>query len=140
MSDIPRISPAEANAKLSEGWTYVDVRTTQEFEAGHPAGAVNVPIGHKEGPNQDFLRVMRAAFGHDAKIVVGCQAGARSARAAAALAGDGFKNLLDQRAGWGGARNAFGQVTEPGWQQAGLPGETGAPAGRSWQDMLAKAG
>ena len=134
MSDTPRISPAEASAKLAEGYTYVDVRTPQEFEAGHPAGAVNVPIA-----NADFLRVMNAAFGADARIVVGCKAGARSAKAAAALAGAGYKNVLDQRAGWDGARNAFGQVTEGGWLQAGLPQETGAPAGRSWTDMLAKA-
>ena len=133
MSDTPRISPAEASARLAEGYTYVDVRTPQEFEAGHPAGAVNVPIA-----NPDFLRVMNAAFGPDAKIVVGCQAGSRSARAAKALVDDGFKNVLDQRAGWGGARNPFGQITEPGWQGAGLPSENGSPAGRSWGDMLAK--
>ncbi len=138
MSDTPRISPAEANAKLSEGFTYVDVRTTQEFEAGHPAGAVNVPLDHKEGPNPDFLRAMNAAFGPDAKIVVGCQAGSRSARAAKVLVDDGFKHVLDQRAGWGGARDPFGRVSEPGWQAAGLPSENGAPAGRSWPDMLAK--
>jgi rhodanese-related sulfurtransferase len=139
MSDTPRISPAEASAKLSDGWTYVDVRTTQEFEAGHPAGAVNVPIAHKEGPNPDFLPVMRAAFGADAKIVVGCKAGSRSARAAQALVADGFKNVADQRAGWDGARNAFGQVVEGGWLQAGLAQESGSPAGRSWADMRAKA-
>ena len=34
MTDPTRISPQEASAKLAEGWTYVDVRTTQEFEAG----------------------------------------------------------------------------------------------------------
>ena len=140
MVDIVRVSPVEASQKLSEGWTYVDVRTTQEFEAGHPAGAVNVPIQHREGPNPDFLRVMKANFSTDAKIVVGCKSGNRSARAAQALVGDGFTNVLDQRAGWDGARNAFGQVTEGGWVAAGLPGEQGAPAGRSWADMRGKAG
>jgi rhodanese-related sulfurtransferase len=139
MSDTPRISPAEASAKLADGWTYVDVRTTQEFEAGHPAGAVNVPLNHKEGPNPDFLPVMRAAFGAGAKIVVGCKAGARSARAAQALVADGFTSVVDQRAGWDGARNAFGQVVEDGWVQSGLPQESGAPAGRSWNDLRARA-
>jgi rhodanese-related sulfurtransferase len=140
MADIVRISPVEASQKLSEGWTYVDVRTTQEFEAGHPVGAVNVPIQHREGPNPDFLRVMKASFPKDAKIVVGCKSGGRSARAAQALVAEGFTNILDQRAGWDGARNAFGQVTEGGWVAAGLAREAGAPAGCSWADLRSKAG
>jgi rhodanese-related sulfurtransferase len=139
MGDIKRISPAEASAKLSDGYIYVDVRTTQEFEAGHPAGALNVPISHQEGPNPDFARVMNAAFAKDAKIVVGCKAGGRSLRAAQALLAEGFTNVFDQRAGWDGARNPFGQVVEPGWLQAGLPKEDGAPAGRSWPDLRKKA-
>ena len=49
MSNPTRISPQEASAKLAEGWTYVDVRTEQEFEAGHPPGAVNVPIALMAG-------------------------------------------------------------------------------------------
>jgi rhodanese-related sulfurtransferase len=140
MTDIVRISPVEASQKLSEGWTYVDVRTTQEFEAGHPAGAVNVPIQHREGPNPDFLRVMKANFATDARIVVGCKSGGRSARAAQALVADGFTNVVDQRAGWEGSRNPFGQVVEGGWVTAGLPREEGAPAGRSWADLRSKAG
>ncbi len=139
MGDIKRISAAEASAKLSDGYTYVDVRTTQEFEAGHPAGALNVPISHQEGQNPDFVRVMSAAFAKDAKIVVGCKAGGRSLRAAQALLAEGFTNVLDQRAGWDGARNPFGQVVEAGWLQAGLPKEDGTPAGRSWADLRKKA-
>ena len=140
MSDIVRISPAEASTKLAEGFTYVDVRTTQEFEAGHPAGALNVPIAHREGPNPDFLRVMKALFPLDAKIVVGCKTGGRSLRAAGALAAEGYTNVVDQRAGWEGSRDAFGKLTEAGWQPAGLPREDGSPAGRSWADVKSKAG
>jgi rhodanese-related sulfurtransferase len=139
MTDIKRVSPAEASAKLAEGWTYVDVRTTQEFEAGHPAGALNVPISHQTGPNPDFVPVMNAAFGKDAKIVVGCKAGARSLRAAQALVADGFTSVVDQRAGWDGARSPFGELVEPGWLQAGLPKEDGSPAGRSWDELRKKA-
>ena len=69
---------------------------------------------------------MKAAFPSDAKIVVGCKAGGRSLRAAQALVAAGFTNVVDQRAGWDGARNPFGQVTEPGWAAAGLPREDGA--------------
>ena len=138
MTDIPRISPVEANAKLADGWTYVDVRTTQEFEAGHPAGAFNVPLSHREGPNPDFLPVMKAVFANDAKIVVGCKAGVRSLRAAQALAAAGFTSVVDQRAGWDGVRSPFGQLLEPGWTQNDLPKEDGVPAGRAWLDLKSK--
>jgi rhodanese-related sulfurtransferase len=129
MIDPTRISPQEASVKLAEGWTYVDVRTVEEFEEGHPPGARNVPIMHG-GPggmvnNPDFLSVMRAVFALDAMLVVGCKSGGRSLRALRALLGAGFTRVLDQRAGWDGARDAFGQVTEPGWSRAGLPVERG---------------
>jgi rhodanese-related sulfurtransferase len=144
MSDPTRISPQEASDKLAEGWTYVDVRTAQEFEAGHPAGAVNIPIMNAGGggmvQNPDFARVLAATFPKDAKIIVGCKSGGRSLRAAQILLAQGFVNVLDQRAGWDGARSPFGEVTEPGWSRAGLPGEQGQPTGRSWEDIKKKAG
>jgi rhodanese-related sulfurtransferase len=141
MSDIKRISPQEASEKMAEGFTYVDVRTVEEFEDGHPAGAVNVPIalaspGGMEG-NPAFVPAMKASFALDSKIVVGCKAGSRSLRAAQILVGEGFTNVVDQRAGWDGARSAFGQL-EPGWSRVGLPSEMGHPAGRAWADMKAK--
>jgi len=142
MSNPTRISPQEASAKLAEGWTYVDVRTAEEFEAGHPPGAVNVPLMHAGSggmtPNPDFVHVMNAAFAKDAKIVVGCKAGGRSLRALQVLAAEGFTSVLDQRAGWDGSRDPFGQVTEPGWSRAGLPVEQGNPSGRAWEDMKRK--
>jgi rhodanese-related sulfurtransferase len=134
MTSLKRITPKEASELLAQGYTYVDVRTVGEFEAGHPAGAVNVPIS-----DADFGRVMRAAFAKDAKIIVGCKAGVRSLRAAQALLADGFTDVLDQRAGWDAERNAFGQMAEPGWSRVGLPSETGSPSGRSWEDMKKKA-
>jgi rhodanese-related sulfurtransferase len=134
-----RISPQEARDKLAEGYTYVDVRTSEEFQAGHPPGAVNVPVmlagAGGMTPNPEFAAVMKAAFLKDAKIVVGCKAGGRSLRAAQILLADGFTDVLDQRAGWDGARGPFGDIAEPGWARAGLPTEEGQPAGRSWDDM-----
>jgi rhodanese-related sulfurtransferase len=144
MSESKQISPAEANAKLGEGWQYVDVRTVEEFEEGHPAGALNVPISlaGRVGmqPNPDFVRIMKATFSPDAKIIVGCKAGGRSMRAAQVLAAEGFTQVLDQRAGWDGVRSPFGQISEPGWSRVGLPTESGKPAGRSWDDLKTKAG
>jgi rhodanese-related sulfurtransferase len=132
---VRRISPQEARAKLDEGYVYVDVRTEAEFVEGHPAGAYNVPGPAGASPNPDFLRAMNASFAKDAKIVVGCRSGGRSLRAAEALVADGFTDVFDQRAGWDGARDVFGQVTEPGWTRVGLPAEKGSPAGRTWAEL-----
>ena len=40
MTDVIRSSVQETSDKLAQGWTYVDVRTVEEFAAGHPPGAV----------------------------------------------------------------------------------------------------
>ena len=138
MSDIRRISADEAHACMQQGHTFVDVRTEEEFDAGHPAGALNVPfmlsVQGTMLPNADFLSVMTRAFPKDARIVLGCAAGNRSARAATALASVGFSGLLDLRPGWNGARDAFGQVVEKGWLAAGLPTALAA-CGGSYADV-----
>lgn len=113
---VPRITPAEAHAKMTgEGFTYVDVRRPDEFAEGHPDGAVNVPIG------DGFVAAMLERFPKDAPIIVGCKAGARSARAAAELVAAGFTRVVDQRAGWDGVRGTFNEILEPGWSRCGLP-------------------
>ncbi|PNH01872.1 hypothetical protein TSOC_012205 [Tetrabaena socialis] len=39
------ISPQEAKARIDSGeWVLADVRLTEQFETGHPEGAVSVPI------------------------------------------------------------------------------------------------
>lgn len=122
--DVLRISPSEAHTKMTdEGYTYVDVRTPAEFAEGRPAGAINVPL------DDGFVATMEKLFPKDARLVVGCKSGGRSIRAARALLGAGFTNVIEQRAGFEGARGAFGEVSEPGWSRAGLPQDTG-PAQR----------
>jgi rhodanese-related sulfurtransferase len=130
MNDIKRVSPAEAHRLVQEeGYTFVDVRTEAEFAAGRPAGAKLVPwaFSGPSGmtPNPDFVATMSSTFTKDAKLVLGCRSGGRSLKAAQALAAAGFTNVVDQRAGWDGARNSFGQVTEKGWAAEGLPVEKG---------------
>ena len=141
---VTRISALQARDRLAEGWTYVDVRTVEEFEEGHPEGSINVPLmlaaGGRMAPNPDFTRAMNSVFAKDAKIVVGCRSGGRSARAAQLLEAEGFTSIVDQRAGWDGVRDPFGQVSEPGWSRAGLPVEQGQPSGRSWEDIKKRAG
>lgn len=143
MSDVPRISPAEAHTKMKdESFVYVDVRTEGEFAAGHPAGAFNVPVMNASAagmePNPDFVAVVARAFAKDAPLIVGCKMGGRSARAARALTEAGFTRVLDQGAGWDGTKGAFGELVEPGWSRVGLPTETGEPEQRSYATLRKK--
>jgi rhodanese-related sulfurtransferase len=140
---VKRVSPQEADALVKEGGhAYLDVRSIPEFDAGHPAGAYNIPLLHATPsgmrPNPDFLSVVAAAFAKDAKLVLGCRTGARSLRAAQGLLDAGFKTVVDQRAGFHGARDPFGQVQEAGWQGAGLDVATDAEPGRAYEALLAR--
>jgi rhodanese-related sulfurtransferase len=125
-----------------EGFVYVDVRSVEEFKAGHPTGAYNVPLMHigpaGMTPNEQFLHVMEKAFPKDAKIVVGCKAGGRSLRAAGMLGSAGFSSIIDQRAGFEGTVDPSGRP-EPGWRPAGLPVSTEAAPDHSYEELLAKA-
>jgi rhodanese-related sulfurtransferase len=142
---IKRVSPEEAKQLLDgEGYVYLDVRSIPEFEQGHPEGAYNIPLLHMTPggmqPNPDFMDVVSATFDRDTKVVVGCKAGGRSLRAAQAMLQAGYTQVIDQRAGFVGATNPFGQVTEPGWQPQGLPVATEAAEGHTYGDLAAKAG
>lgn len=119
-----------------EAFVYVDVRTEDEFEAGHPAGAFNVPF-MLAGPstmvlNDEFLSVMETSFAKNARLIVGCKMGARSAKAGKALYDAGFTSLVDQSAGWDGTRGHFGEVLIAGWARQSLPRESGHPDLRSY--------
>lgn len=137
-------SPSEALELLQgdTGYVYVDVRSTPEYENGHPAGAYNVPILHRQPtgmtPNPDFLRVMENIFPPEAKLLLGCQSGQRSARAAEALVAAGYTCVANVRGGFGGVRDQFGQVVEKGWRELGLPVEQGSPADKGYATLALK--
>ena len=143
MTEPERITPEQAAQQMAAGATYVDVRTEAEFAAGHPRGAINVPLLQMGPggmiPNPDFLRVMLAIFPRDARLIVGCKSGSRSLRAATVLLLAGFTGVVDQRAGWSGVQDAFGRVTLPGWSRAELPSETGEPDSSSYAAQCARA-
>jgi phage shock protein E len=73
------------------GALIVDVRTPSEFEGGHIASAVNVPL--------DTLQQAAAGWDKDRAVVVYCETGSRSAEAASYLAGAGFKKVYDLTGG-----------------------------------------
>jgi rhodanese-related sulfurtransferase len=142
---VKRVSPREADQLVrEEGYAYLDVRSIPEFEAGHPAGAYNIPILHETPagmqPNAEFMNVVVAVFPKHAKLVIGCRSGNRSLHAAQILLEAGFETVVDQRAGIAGARDAFGQLREIGWVAAGLQMATEAHPERNYEALRTRKG
>jgi len=142
---IKSISPREAHDLVSgtDGAVYLDVRTVEEFSAGHPAMAYNVPLLQRDrigqmAPNPDFLAVVRARFTPGTPLFVGCHSGGRSLRAAEILEAAGYTSVVNVRGGFGGARDASGRVVEPGWAAQGLPVETQPRPGASYESLKGK--
>ena len=138
-----RVTAKEAAELMAAGWTYLDVRSVPEFDAGHPQGALNVPLMNFEGgrmtPNPDFQKVMETAFPRDTKLVIGCKSGGRSLQAAALLASAGYGEVVDVRGGFGGERDPLGRVTSPGWADSGLPVAAKAAPGCSYAEIAARS-
>jgi rhodanese-related sulfurtransferase len=123
---------------------YLDVRTEGEFAAGHPAGAINIPVafpgpGGQMALNPDFQRVVEATFARDAKIVCGCQVGGRSQVAADLMSQAGYQDLTNMCGGWGGLQDPETGEIITGWQDEGFPVETGITDDNSYDALKAKA-
>jgi rhodanese-related sulfurtransferase len=138
-------SVTEARKLQEQGSTYVDVRSQAEFQMGHAVGAVNVPLLDRDPgsgqmtPNPDFMKVMQGSFSPDARLLIGCQVGGRSMRAAQMLETFGFTDVTNIKGGFGGMKDPTGRSIDPGWEESGLPVETDS-AGRSYADLAGKAG
>jgi rhodanese-related sulfurtransferase len=143
---MKEVTPQEAFELMKDDpeWIYLDVRSVQEFEAGHPMRAINIPLMHfipgaGMVPNEDFSAVVEANLPKGAKILVGCKTGGRSARACQLLAQMGYSNIANVRGGFLGVVDNSGRVVEPGWSLLSLPlCETCGPES-SYQALAARA-
>ena len=137
---IRRVALDEAQALLSAGYLYIDVRSQLEFAQGHPPGAYNVPwllmTDYGMVENDDFLAVMRSNFASDSKLLLGCRSGHRSLAAARRLEDAGYANLCELRCGFAGTHDPFGRLVEPGWQTAGLPCALEPEPGRAYRALV----
>ena len=143
---VKHISVSEARALQEQGAVYLDVRSTLEFLDGHPAGAVNVPLLEPDEEtgqmmlNPDFLRVIKANYPANTRLLVGCQVGGRSMRAAQMLSAFGFADVTNVRGGFAGAHDPMsGRAVDPGWAESGLPVERDAAPGGAYADLLTTA-
>jgi len=87
----PVITASEAREMMESGQPYIllDVRTLEEFERQHIPGAISMP--HTELAD----RVTAVFFDLDARILLYCQTGRRSAEAGRILVGLGYTNVYD---------------------------------------------
>jgi molybdopterin/thiamine biosynthesis adenylyltransferase/rhodanese-related sulfurtransferase len=76
---VEEVDPAEVSEHLGNGVTVIDVRESTEWEQGHIPGARHVPRGYLES------RIEGAQPDRDARIVLYCASGQRSALAAHTL-------------------------------------------------------
>ncbi|MGM9707778.1 MAG: rhodanese-like domain-containing protein [Prevotella sp.] len=72
----------------------LDVRTADEFAAGHIANALNIDV-----TQGDFEAKAKSTLPKDRTIAVNCRSGKRSKRAAAILVKNGFK-VIELDAGY----------------------------------------
>ena len=142
---MKEISPQEAYDALQQDAqaVYIDVRTVEEFAAGHPEGAVNIPIALHDLAqgmvyNPDFVEVVESHFGKDRKLLLGCKAGPRSNSAANLLEQQGYQDVASVRGGFGGMRDPYGQVVAEGWEGMGLPVSQDNGEGTSYESLAAK--
>ena len=82
----PDINQGIKDYQATPGAILLDVRTTQEYGAGHIPGSKNVPL-------QTIDKVASVAENKDTVLYVYCQSGARSRQATSMLQGMGYTNV-----------------------------------------------
>ena len=142
---IKEITPQEAHDVLQADpeAVYIDVRSEREFAAGHPQGAINIPVAFPDPArgmvmNPNFVRVVESHFPKEKRIIVGCQAGPRSNAAAGLLQQAGYQDISNMAGGFGGMRDPTGKVIAPGWSSLGLPVSQDNSDGVSYQSLKDK--
>ncbi|NLI54604.1 MAG: rhodanese-like domain-containing protein [Clostridiales bacterium] len=90
-AEYQKISAADAKARMDSGDELIilDVRTKEEFDAGHIPGAILVPNETIIDTQPDLLPDLNA------EILVYCRSGNRSAQAAKKLIAMGYTNVYD---------------------------------------------
>lgn len=102
---VKEISADEFHKQSDAESILIDVRESEEYEAGHVTGAINIPRGVIEmemDNNPDFIDRQRP-------IVLMCRSGGRSALAALSIEKLGFSNVRSLMGGF------------QSWEASGLP-------------------
>ena len=111
-----------ANAMQKEkNIEFIDVRTVEEFNQGHPRGTKNIPIfkmdprtGQKI-PNLEFKKVVEKNIPKEKTIFLICGSGQRSMMAGMQMETFGFEKLVNIKGGF------WGSESTSGWKEQDLP-------------------
>lgn len=89
---MKEITPKEVEQRLNEGKSLdiIDVRETEEVEAGKIPGAINIPLGLVEFRKQDLDK--------SKEYIMVCRSGGRSGRATEYLESQGY-NVINMAGG-----------------------------------------
>lgn len=85
---ISRSTSPQSTQRLAAGTVIYDVRTAEEYAAGHVANATSLPL-------QSIQAGSLPAVEKEAPIAVYCRSGNRSAQAATLLQQAGYSNVTD---------------------------------------------
>ncbi|MEO6778326.1 MAG: rhodanese-like domain-containing protein [Gemmatimonadaceae bacterium] len=103
---VKEINAANAIVQHAKGGTvFLDVREPNEWNLGHVPNAVHVPRGQLEGK-------IEALVPRDAKVIVYCARGSRSALAADTLQQMGYDQVESLEGGFGGWSEHGGDVED----------------------------
>ncbi|GGQ28754.1 rhodanese-like domain-containing protein [Shewanella litoralis] len=81
--------PDIAWQKINANATLIDVRTPEEFAAGHIKGAINIPF------DTIVPQLAKLNLSKDTEVVLYCRSGRRSSIAQASLIEHGYHNTYD---------------------------------------------
>lgn len=104
---VVTIDVHEAKHLVDSGsYRFLDVRTTEEFNKGHPDvnNPLNIPYlfitpqGRVKNPH--FLEQILSTFNKDDHIILGCQSGVRSLNASVDLLSADFKHVKNMGGGY----------------------------------------
>jgi rhodanese-related sulfurtransferase len=87
-ASVPILSPAELNAKVQAGAApvVIDVRTPEEYVAGHVPGALNIPV------EEVGSRISEVTAPHG--VALYCMVGPRARKGETALLAAGYRHGL----------------------------------------------
>ncbi|KAJ6997033.1 hypothetical protein NC653_013570 [Populus alba x Populus x berolinensis] len=105
-AEVVTIDVKATKGLLESGYTYLDVRTVEEYNKGHVDGEkilnipymFNTPEGRVKNPN--FLKEVSGVCKEEDKLLVGCQSGVRSLYATADLLSAGFRDVSNVGGGY----------------------------------------
>jgi len=101
MSGVKSMNAAAYMQMRNQPHTLIDVRQQGEWESGHAAKAMHIPLGE--------IKQRMGEIAKDKPVIVICASGTRSSMAATALANAGFGEVYNFSGGMGA------------WSSAGLP-------------------